>query len=358
MPIFLTTTRKNWLRLSKKAFDIGINHFETARGYGSSEVQLGEALKKLPRGKIFIQTKVGPAETPEEFLKNLETSFLNLQIAYADLIGIHGINDEDSYQQMFHCLDILEEWQKEGKIRHIGFSTHGSTDLITKIIKTDRFEYMNFHYYYIFQNNLKALEAARKADMGVFIISPNDKGGKLYSPPVKLKGLTAPFSPMQFNDLFCLSTPGIHTLSIGASRPEDFAEHLEILDKIDETDDAAVKITEKLDTEMERVMGKEWLSGCRENLPEYTRTPNEINIPVILRLYNLAKGLNMIEYGKMRYNLLGNGGSWFPGNKAENIAEFADEITRLCEKSNFPFPEKIPPALTKAHQLLNEEKKN
>lgn len=355
---------ENQLKLEKtikKAFSLGINHFETARGYGSSEVQLGQALKKLPRDKIIIQTKVGPAATPEEFLKNLETSFLNLQLDYADLIGVHGINNEETYEQMFHCLDILDKWKKEGKIRHIGFSTHGSPELITKIIKCGRYEYMNFHYYYIFQNNLKALEAAQKADMGVFIISPNDKGGKLYSPPVKLKGLTAPLTPMQFNDLFCLSNPAIHTLSIGAAKPEDFKDHLEILDMIDEkgaVDDTAEKIAEKLDTEMERVLGKEWLTGCRENLPVYTKAPNEINIPVILRLYNLAKGLNMVEYGKMRYNLLGDGGIWFPGNKAENIAKNAEKIIKLCEKSKFPKPEEVPHILEEAHKMLNEEKKS
>lgn len=350
----------NLIKTIEKAYDSGINHFETARGYGSSEIQLGEALKKLPRNEIIIQTKVGPAETQEEFLKNLETSFLNLQIDYADLIAVHGINDEKAYKNMFHCLDILDEWKKEGKIRHIGFSTHGPNDLIVKTIKSGRYEYMNFHYYYIFQNNLEALETAKKEDLGVFIISPNDKGGKLYAPPVKLKGLTAPFTPMQFNDLFCLSNPAIHTLSIGAKKPEDFKEHLEILEKIDDkgaVDDTVENIVEKLDTEMERVFGKDWLTGCREKLPDYTNTPNEINIPVILRLYNLAKGFNMKEYGKMRYNLLGEGGSWFPGNKAENAAKFANEIIELCKKHNFPDPDKVPNALIEAHQMLNEEKK-
>ena len=94
----------------KKAFTLGINHFETARGYGSSEVQLGEALKQFPRNEIIIQTKIPPSASPEEFLKNLETSFVNLQIDYADLIAIHGINSEESFQNMFQCLDILEQW--------------------------------------------------------------------------------------------------------------------------------------------------------------------------------------------------------------------------------------------------------
>ena len=105
-------------------------------------------------------------------------------------------------------------------------------------------------------------------------------------------------------------------------------------------------------------MGTEWVQACKDKLPIYTSTPNEINIPVIMRLYNLAKGMNMLEYGKMRYNLLGEGGTWFPGNKAENIAKFAKEIIKLCEESKFPQPNEIPAALEEAHQMLNEEKKN
>ncbi len=74
-----------------------------------------------------------------------------------------------------------------------------------------------------------ALEEAARRDMGVFIISPNDKGGKLYTPPKKLVDLCAPLTPMQFNDLYCLARPHVHTLSIGAARPTDFDEHLAAL---------------------------------------------------------------------------------------------------------------------------------
>lgn len=354
-------SQNNLEKTINKAFKLGINHFETARGYGSSEVQLGPILRALPREKIIVQTKIGPSNDPEEFRKNLETSFINMQLDYADLIAIHGINDEEAYNNMFQCLDILEEYRKNGKIRHIGFSTHGPSSLIEKTIQTGRFDYVNLHYYYIFQNNLKAIEAAEKADMGVFIISPNDKGGKLYAPPIKLKGLTAPFSPMQFNDLFCLSNPAIHTLSIGASKPEDFNEHLDILGKINKkgiTNHTPDDIAKKLDTEMERVLGKEWLETCLYNLPDYTETPDGINIRIILWLYNLAKGLNMVEYGKMRYNLLGEGGTWFPGNKASNIDEHAWSIIELCRNKGASCPEKIAATLKEAHQMLNVEKKS
>ena len=346
-------------KLIKDMYNIGVIHFETARGYGSSEVQLGEALAQLPRDKILIQTKVAPDADPNKFLTNLETSFLNLKIDYADLIAIHGINDEEYYNIMMPCLEILEEWKEKGKIKHIGFSSHGSCGIIEKIIATKRFDYVNLHYFYIYQENFKAIEAAHVEDMGVFIISPNDKGGKLYDPPIKLTGLTDPLSPMQFNDLFCFSNPNIHTLSIGVTKIEDIHEHIGILDYVTEggvKDDVEKNIALKLDTEMERVLGQEWLDASINNLPYFKDVPNEINIKIIIWLYNLAKGLNLKEYAKMRYNLLGDGGAWFPGNKAENIAKYADEIVKLCELRKHPDSDAVLVALEEAHELLNNEK--
>ena len=82
-----------------------------------------------------------------------------------------------------------------------------TVSIIVKTIETDRFDYVNLHWYYINQVNWPAIEAAQRQDMGVFIISPSDKGGKLYEPPPKLVELCKPLSPMQFNDLFC-SFPG------------------------------------------------------------------------------------------------------------------------------------------------------
>src|SRR5579859_5497023 len=76
-----------------RAIELGINHIETARGYGSSEMQLGNVLPKLPRDKIIVQTKVKPYATQEEFLKDFEASMKYLKLDYVDLLSLHGINN-------------------------------------------------------------------------------------------------------------------------------------------------------------------------------------------------------------------------------------------------------------------------
>src|ERR1043166_230768 len=78
-----------------RAVELGINHIETARGYGSSEMQLGQVLPTLPRDKIIVQTKVGPKATAREFLRTFDTSMKYLGMDYVDLLSLHGINNRE-----------------------------------------------------------------------------------------------------------------------------------------------------------------------------------------------------------------------------------------------------------------------
>jgi len=70
---------------------------------------------------------------------------------------------------------------------------------------------------------------AKKYDLGVFIISPTDKGGHLHTPSKKMLELCKPLHPIVFNDLFCLRNQNVHTLSVGIAKEADFDLHLENL---------------------------------------------------------------------------------------------------------------------------------
>lgn len=338
----------------KRSFEFGINHIETARGYGSSEMQLGKILPTLPRAQLIVQTKVGPAANPKDFASDFDKSLKYLNLDYVDLLSIHGINNSETFHNSVRpggCLDVARKLQAIGKVRFIGFSTHGACDTIVQAIETNYFDYVNLHWYYINQNNWRAIEAATRHDMGVFIISPSDKGGKLYSPPPKLEQLCAPLSPMVFNDLFCLSHPQVHTLSLGAAKPSDFDEHLKVLDLIEQASEILPPILERLEIEAVKTLGEEWAKTWHVNLPNYEQTPGHINIPVILWLRNLAVAYDMVDYAKMRYNLLGNGGHWFPGAKADQVGKF--DLRECLVKS--PHADVIPDVLAQAHDLLGGE---
>ncbi len=338
----------------RKAIEVGINHIETARGYGTSEMQLGRILPKFPREKLIVQTKISPREDAKEFRETFERSLQNLQLDYVDLLGLHGINNNEWLDYSIRpggCLEVAQQLQAEGKVRFIGFSTHGSTDMIVQTINTNQFDYVNLHWYYINQWNWAAIEAAKHHDMGVFIISPSNKGGLLYEPPQKLVNLCAPLSPMVFNDLFCLSHQEVHTLSVGAAKPQDFDEHLKTLELVDRAWSILPPILARLESEAIATLGEDWVKSWQTNLPTFEETPGEVNIRVILWLRNLAIAYDLLDYAKMRYNLLGNGGHWFPGNKADRLDELNLQQCLACN----PHADKIPKILAQAHQMLAGE---
>ena len=358
-----------------RSVELGINHIETARGYGSSEMQLGYVLPQLPREKIIVQTKVEPYATQKEFFDTFEKSMAYLKLDYVDLLSLHGINNRQQLDWSLGkngSLAAARQLQREGRCRHVGFSTHATHDLIQEAVETDEFDYFNVHWYFVNDLNWHTIEAARQRDMGVFIISPNDKGGKLYDPPPKLSNLCAPLSPMQFNDLYCLGREQVHTLSLGAAKPSDFDEHVKALEYYDRIPEIIPPIEKRMREEVHESLGAElrrlcpsiakgednaalgarWEKTWSENLPYYVDVPGEVNIAETLRLWMYSRSLDIVGWGKMRYNLLGGqGGHWFPGQKAENFSDEA--ILKVVEKS--PFAPVIPAILRDAHDLLNGE---
>jgi uncharacterized protein len=335
----------------RRSLEVGITHIETARFYGSSEVQLGQILPKLNRQDFIFQTKVAPVADPVEFRKTFELCLDRLNLEYVDLFGVHGINDRETLDFAVRdggCWEVAKKLQAEGKIRSIGFSTHAPLDIILEAIETDKFDYVNLHWYYINQTNWAAVEAATRHDMGVFIISPTNKGGLLNQPSAKLVELCQPLSPIVFNNLFCLSHPQIHTLSVGAAKPSDFDEHLKTLPLLARAAELLPPIIDRLERAATDQLGHEWVQTWREGLPAHTDTPGDINMHTILWLRNLAIAYDMIEYGKMRYNLLENGGHWFPGAKATNVKEL--DFSACLAHS--PHAAKIPDLLWETDALL------
>ena len=333
----------------------GLNHIETARQYGTSELQLGNAFKRLQTKNLIIQTKVSPKLNVDQFETELEKSFFNLKCEKIDLLSIHGINTSEHLHNTIRrggCLDVVRKFQERGKVGSIGFSTHGNCNLIEETIKTDLFDYVNLHWYFIRRENEAALNAARKLDLGVFIISPTDKGGHLHSPSNKLIDLCNPYHPIVFNDLFCLRDSRVDTISVGLSKIEDLNIHLEAISYLDNANLIVDNIQQKLIKEAKDILGDRWYASCFEGLPSWQDTPGEMNLFVLLWLYNLVEAWDMKEFSRARYGLLGNAGHWFPGNNADQLDFSVSEKNLRDSLRDSPWVNEIPDILRNLREKI------
>ena len=341
----------------------GLHHIETARHYGTSEVQLGWAMNEFHDPKRILQTKVPPNNDPSIFEDELQLSFSKLGCKKIDLLAIHGINLPEHLDMTIRpngCLQVVRRWQELGLIDHIGFSTHAHVDLIVRTIETGLFDYVNLHWYFIRQENEPALDAANANDMGVFIISPTDKGGHLHTPSSKLLELCSPLHPIVFNDLFCLRNKRIHTLSVGASKPEDLEIHLNAISLIDSdnTPELINKIEKQLINATYSSLGKSWMTTWHIGLPSWENTPGEINIPILLWLHNLIEAWGMEGFAKDRYGLLGRGGHWFPGLNADSFDCEVSEEDLQKVLINSPWSSEIPDILRKLKNQIGGERRD
>lgn len=269
----------------------------------------------------------------------METSFELLKLEYVDLFSFHGMNLDSHYDLLFNngengnLYDVVEEYVKAGRIRHVGFSTHGVPRVIKKFIVSDKFEYVNLHYHFFGSytasgsgphgGNIENVRLCHERDMGVFIISPYDKGGRLYAPSRKLRDLCLPdLEPITFGSQWLwtheehdAARAPIHTIVCGSGRPSDMDEPViaAMLLEHEETRKKITKVSKRLNEAMVEAVGKKWMNTWYEGLPDCYEAKDATNISGIVWCYNLIKAYGLVDFARERYSCLeGNKSKWDP----------------------------------------------
>ena len=164
------------VKILRRAYDGGMIYFDTARAYSDSEEKLGEAFYGM-RDKIYIATKT-QAATPEKFRTDLEESLTKLRTDYIDVYQLHCVPQCYKPGDGTGMYEAMEEAKKQGKIRHIGITTH-KIGVAEEIVASGLYETLQFPFSYLATDrDIALVKACEMAEMG-FIAMKGLSGGLL-----------------------------------------------------------------------------------------------------------------------------------------------------------------------------------
>lgn len=150
----------------KKAFDLGINYFDTAAAYQDSEEKLGRVFSKRKKDFIITSRSMAYKTGAEAFRQEFEQSFKRLKVEVLDFYGFHAVNQPADLTMVLGApLDFLKKQKDAGRIRHIAITGHNPVTLIDAL-KTGEFELAMFPFNVIEQEPLGGLLAIA-ASLGV-----------------------------------------------------------------------------------------------------------------------------------------------------------------------------------------------
>ena len=281
------------------AMEHGINYYDTAWGYhdGNSELVMGQALSRYPREHFYLATKF-----PGYDLSNMdkveaifERQLEKLQVSYFDFYLFHNVCEMniDAYlDPKYGIYDYLIKQKENGRIRHLGFSAHGSYEVIKRFLEAygGKMEFCQLQLNYVdwtFQDARKKIELLNSYQIPVWVMEPL-RGGRLakLSPDAeaKLTALRPDEKIPAWAFRFLQSIPEVTMVLSGMSNEEQMKENIQTY----ETEKPLNQ--EEMDTLLSVADGM--LNGvlpCTACHYCVSHCPQELDIPMLLELYNEHK---------------------------------------------------------------------
>lgn len=275
----------------------GINYYDTAWGYlgGESEIVTGELLSNYPRDSYYLASKFpgydlnNMGKVEEIFERQIE----KCGVEYFDFYLFHNVcelNIDGYLDPKFGIYDYLIKQKKNGRIKHLGFSTHGTYETITRFLDAygKDMEFCQIQLNWLdweFQNAKRVVELLDSLSIPVWVMEPV-RGGRLttlvpkYADKLKEVNSKRSLADWAFN--FVKSIPSVTVTLSGMSTMEQLKENIEIFSKNDvlvkEEKDALITLGREI-TKVDALP----CTGCKYCCEG---CPMGINIPRIVDLYN------------------------------------------------------------------------
>ncbi len=279
------------------AMEKGINYYDTAWGYhgGNSETVMGEALSRYPRESFYLADKFpgydlsNMDKVEEIFEKQLE----KCQVEYFDFYLFHNVCEMniDEYLNEDHgIMEYLWKQKENGRIKHLGFSVHGSFDVARRFLEKygDRMEFCQIQLNYLdltFQHADEKLKLLEEYGIPVWVMEPL-RGGRLANLTddqiSRLKALRPDESAVGWAFRFLQSVPQVVVTLSGMSSFDQMKDNIAIFEK-----DAPLNDDEKgALQDIADDMLKEKVLPCTVCHYCTSHCPQGLDIPELLKLYN------------------------------------------------------------------------
>ncbi|MCH5259180.1 MAG: aldo/keto reductase [Lachnospiraceae bacterium] len=277
------------------AIEKGVNYFDTAYLYPGSEECLGRILDENNcRDKVYIATKLPQyiMRSSAAIDKTFNEELSRLRTDHVDYYLMHMFTD---YVEWEHLKDLgIEEWierqKAEGRIRNIGFSYHGDTDMFLKILNAYDWDFCQIQYNYLdehTQAGRTGLLAAAEKGIPVIIMEPL-RGGNLVNLPDKAMKVLASdgngYTPAELGLRWLWNQPEVSCVLSGMNSEDMVKENIRIASEAEpghltEEDLGIVERIKQILREREKV----GCTGCRYCMP----CPRGVDIPGNFYYYNL-----------------------------------------------------------------------
>ena len=289
-------TAKEMIAYCMKA---GINYYDTAYGYhgGQSELVVGELLKNYERGSFYLASKF-PGYDPSNWAKVREIfkeQLQKCQVDYFDFYLFHNVCEMnvDAYlNPKYGIYDYLMEQKKNGRIKHLGFSTHGDIDCMTKFLdrygKDMEFCQIELNYFdYKFQNAKGKVELLDKWNIPVWVMEPV-RGGQLATlsedANAKLKAARPDEEVVAWAFRFLQSIPSVTMTLSGMSNMNQLQANIKTYEENKPLNKEEMNLILGIADEM---IARTTVpcTGCHYCV---SKCPKKLDIPFLLKLYNEA----------------------------------------------------------------------
>lgn len=278
--------------------DAGFDYFDTSYVYhnGKSENAIQRCLiSRYPREKFRLASKLPTfAITKEEQAEEIFAQQLEkCGTAYFDYFLLHNVNGIRYEREIKEChmFEHMQQWKKDGKIRHIGFSYHDSADNLDKILSEHpEVEFVQIALNYIDWNAYliqakKCYEVIRKHGCQVIVMEPV-KGGMLAKVPEKAEALMkqeAPrMSPASWVIRFAAGLDGILTVLSGMSDLAQVEDNISYMKDFQPLNDRELKILK----EVSRIYKEEGPVHTADFSKYEEISPKGVSAAAILEAYN------------------------------------------------------------------------